>query len=240
MLSDGLLRKTWIASHTMQILPTIRITLSAGVKSWFRRYNATEQMIWTVAYPRQMPRISERPRFHPYVLVVFRASILPDPGVKEQTSIYPNREVNVATVIELHSPLFYRDRSEITSNFIFYSLRCIAVYPIGACLWQRATHFPQPIHFWRLICAFRPSIYKLVIQTNLQKHKHGCAGCAPVPEKAYRTFLFSAPGVVTITFSGVMTSAPFAVAAPLNIFSTIALKVSTILPSVTYSALPLI
>ena len=72
------------------------------------------------------------------------------------------------------------------------------------------------------------------------KHKHGCAGCAPVPEKAYRAFLFSAPGVVTITFSGVMISAPLAVAAPLNIFSTIALKVSTILPSVTYSALPLI
>ena len=37
--------------------------------------------------------------FHPYVLVVFRASILPGPGVKEQTSIYPKREVNVADVI---------------------------------------------------------------------------------------------------------------------------------------------
>ena len=56
----------------------------------------------------------------------------------------------------------------------------------------------------------------------------------------YRTFLFSAPGVVTITFSGVITSAPFAVAAPLNIFSTIALNVSTTAPSVTYSATPLI
>ena len=44
-------------------------------------------------------RISERLRFHPYVLVVFRASILPVPGVKEQTSIYPKREVNVADVI---------------------------------------------------------------------------------------------------------------------------------------------
>ena len=43
----------------------------------------------------------------------------------------------------------------------------------------------------------------------------------------HSTFLLSAPGVVTITFSGVMTKAPFAVAAPLNIFSTIALKVST-------------
>lgn len=56
----------------------------------------------------------------------------------------------------------------------------------------------------------------------------------------YRTFLFSAPGVVTITFSGVITSAPFAVAAPLNIFSTMALNVSTTAPSVTYSAMPLI
>lgn len=56
----------------------------------------------------------------------------------------------------------------------------------------------------------------------------------------YRTFLFSAPGVVTITFSGLMISAPFAVAAPLNIFSTIALKLSTTAPSVTYSAVPLI
>lgn len=53
-----------------------------------------------------MPRISERLRFHPYVLVVFRASILPGPGVKEQTSIYPNRDVNVAIVIEL----FYSQR----------------------------------------------------------------------------------------------------------------------------------
>ena len=56
----------------------------------------------------------------------------------------------------------------------------------------------------------------------------------------YRTFLLSAPGVVTITFSGVMINAPFAVAAPLNIFSTIALNVSTTSPSVTYSATPLI
>ena len=30
----------------------------------------------------------------------------------------------------------------------------------------------------------------------------------------YKTFLFSAPGVVTMTVSGVMTSTPFAVAAP--------------------------
>lgn len=30
----------------------------------------------------------------------------------------------------------------------------------------------------------------------------------------YRTFLFSVPGVVTMTVSGVMISAPFAVAAP--------------------------
>lgn len=56
----------------------------------------------------------------------------------------------------------------------------------------------------------------------------------------YRTFLFSAPGVVTITFSGVIINAPFAVAAPLNIFSTIALNVSTTAPSLTYSAVPLI
>ena len=34
----------------------------------------------------------------------------------------------------------------------------------------------------------------------------------------YISFLFSAPGVVTITLEVVMISAPFAVAAPLNIF----------------------
>lgn len=56
----------------------------------------------------------------------------------------------------------------------------------------------------------------------------------------YISFLLSAPGVVTITFEGVIISAPFAVAAPLNIFSTIALKVSTSSPSVTYSAVSLI
>lgn len=56
----------------------------------------------------------------------------------------------------------------------------------------------------------------------------------------HSTFLLSAPGVVTMTFSGVMIKAPFAVAAPLNIFSTMALKVSTTWPSVTYSATPLI
>lgn len=48
----------------------------------------------------------------------------------------------------------------------------------------------------------------------------------------YSTFLFSAPGVVTITLSGVITSAPLAVAAPLNMLSTACLKVSTISPSV--------
>ena len=42
-----------------------------------------------------------------------------------------------------------------------------------------------------------------------------------------------------MTFSGVMMSAPFAVAAPLNIFSTMALKVLTTSPSVTYCAVPL-
>lgn len=42
---------------------------------------------------------------------------------------------------------------------------------------------------------------------------------------SYISFLLSAPGVVTITFSGVIITAPFAIAAPLNIFSTIALKV---------------
>ena len=41
------------------------------------------------ALVRRSSRISERLRFRPYVLVVFRASILPGPGVKEQTSIYP-------------------------------------------------------------------------------------------------------------------------------------------------------
>ena len=55
----------------------------------------------------------------------------------------------------------------------------------------------------------------------------------------YSSFLLSAPGVVTMTFSGVMMSAPLAVAAPLNIFSTIALKVLTTSPSVTYCATPL-
>ena len=55
-----------------------------------------------------------------------------------------------------------------------------------------------------------------------------------------RTFLFSAPGVVTITFSGVMSNAPFAVAAPWNMLSTICLNFSTTAPEVTYSAVPLI
>ena len=50
----------------------------------------------------------------------------------------------------------------------------------------------------------------------------------------------AAPGVVTMTLDGVMTSAPFAVAAPLNMSSTIALNVSTMAPSVIYSAVPLI
>lgn len=53
---------------------------------------------------------------------------------------------------------------------------------------------------------------------------------------SYISFLLSAPGVVTITFSGVIITSPFAIAAPLNIFSTIALKVLTISPSATYSA----
>ena len=53
---------------------------------------------------------------------------------------------------------------------------------------------------------------------------------------SYISFLLSAPGIVTITFSGVIITAHFAVAAPLNIFSTIALKVSTISSSATYSA----
>ncbi len=54
----------------------------------------------------------------------------------------------------------------------------------------------------------------------------------------YRTFLFSAPGVVTMTVSGVMISAPFAVAAPWNICSIMALNVATTGPSVTCSAVP--
>lgn len=60
------------------------------------------------------------------------------------------------------------------------------------------------------------------------------------PFLTYSSFLLSAPGVATITFSGIITSAPLAVAAPLNIVSTICLKVSTIAPSVMYSAFPLI
>ena len=39
---------------------------------------------------------------------------------------------------------------------------------------------------------------------------------------SYRSFLLSAPGVVTMTFSGVMMSAPLAVAPPWNICSTMA------------------
>ena len=49
----------------------------------------------------------------------------------------------------------------------------------------------------------------------------------------HSSFLFSAPGVVTITFSGVMISAPLAAAAPWNICLTIVLNVSTTVPSVT-------
>lgn len=69
--------------------------------------------------------------------------------------------------------------------------------------------------------------------------KNGCAAIyAPVFD--YRTFLLSEPGVVTMTFSGVTRSAPFAVAAPLNISSTIALNADTISPSVRYSEVPFI
>lgn len=56
----------------------------------------------------------------------------------------------------------------------------------------------------------------------------------------YNTFLLSAPGVVTITCSVEIIKAPLAVAAPLNIASTMFLNVSTTGPSVTYSATPLI
>ncbi len=42
------------------------------------------------------------------------------------------------------------------------------------------------------------------------------------------------------TLSAAIINAPFAVAAPSNIFSTIALKVSTTALSVTYSSVPLI
>ncbi len=78
------------------------------------------------------------------------------------------------------------------------------------------------------------------------RHRHSASGAedpsCPACHKPvfYNSFLFSEPGVVTMTFSGVMTSAPFAVAAPLNIFSTMALKAATTSPSVRYSAFPLI
>lgn len=57
-------------------------------------------------------------------------------------------------------------------------------------------------------------------------------------EYVYSSFLLSAPGVATITLSGVITSAPLAVAAPLNMVSTIVLNVSTMVPPVIYSAAP--
>ena len=46
------------------------------------------------------------------------------------------------------------------------------------------------------------------------------------------SFLLSAPGVVTMIFSGVITRAPLAVAAPLNMASTISLNLSTTGPPV--------
>ena len=52
--------------------------------------------------------------------------------------------------------------------------------------------------------------------------------------------LLSGPGVATMIFSGVMTKAPFALAAPLKVSSAIFWNISTIGPSVTYSAVPLI
>ncbi len=129
---------------------------------------------------------------------------------------------------------------------------------IIACSGHSAMQAPQPIHFSGLIYAFIISPYSVISHAapqhgyiTLTSHSYyspytkrvqnifqGSAPAAFCP--SYRTFLFSAPGVVTITFSGVITSAPFAVAAPLNIFSTIALNVSTTAPSVTYSATPLI
>ena len=81
--------------------------------------------------------------------------------------------------------------------------------------------------------------YKRTETKNLRAQSRQDSVPQPV-SYTYSTFLLSAPGVVTITLSGVMTKAPLAVAAPLNIFSTTALKVSTTWPSVTYSAVPLI
>lgn len=64
----------------------------------------------------------------------------------------------------------------------------------------------------------------------------GSAHCTGRATRLYpyaRTFLLSGPGVVTITWDGVITSAPLAVAAPLKTFSTIFLNSSTMAPSAT-------
>ena len=105
-----------------------------------------------------------------------------------------------------------------------------------ACVGQAGIQAPQPIHFSGLICPFRHFSSVIIVS----KYGHGCGRFHIRVQSTQRTFLFSAPGVVTITFSGVITSAPLAVAAPLNIFSTMALKVSTTLPEVTCTAVPLI
>ena len=95
---------------------------------------------------------------------------------------------------------------------------------------------PFPLH-----CSIERRFFKWGIQKGpAQRFPPHRPPVLPAWAGAHNTFLFSEPGVVTITCSGVMTRAPFAVAAPWNICSTMALKVSTRAPWVTYTAVPLI
>lgn len=124
-------------------------------------------------------------------------------------------------------------------------------------IWQPVPRFSSPEAYGspvpgRLRCRLRsqyivPDEYKLSSCPPMQllqrstffshSSENGCRAslnsASAASRPSYRTFLLSAPGVVTITFSGVIINAPFAVAAPLNIFSTTALNASTTSPSVT-------
>ena len=115
----------------------------------------------------------------------------------------------------------------------------------GACLWQTSEHRPQSMQVTLSMVAFQPGSILIdpVGHTALQaphptqslvsmKNDMLLKDRGAWPLCFQSSFLFSLPGVVTMTLSGVMTRAPFAVTAPLNICSTTFLKVSTTMPSV--------
>ena len=141
-------------------------------------------------------------------------------------------------------------------------IRRLAAYDPGS-LWIRAdTNDPYP---FRVQCsaiggslpaagsaAYKPKQSRVFQLDQDSKNPHSDASkcgfpylllCSPLLRRRHSPwflacFLIVCPGVVTITSSGVMSRAPFAIAAPLNIPSTNVLKFSTSVPSVIYSAVP--